>query len=83
MRRAARLRAALRRRPSGAPATRDPRIERLVERVERLEDVVEGLQDAIYRDARRQDENIQDLRARTEPGEIARALSEDARKRGL
>jgi hypothetical protein len=56
---------------------------RLVERVERLESVVEGLQDALYRQARLQDEQIDSLRARTEPAELARTLSAHARDRGL
>jgi hypothetical protein len=55
----------------------------LEERLRRLESVVEGLQDALYREALRQNERIDELRARTEPAEIARALSEDSRRRGL
>jgi len=67
-------------RPS-APA---PQQERgLTERVEHLESVIEGLQDAIYRQAQQHDRDIAELRRRTEPAEIARALSEDARRRGL
>jgi len=77
-----RLRAALRRRPAAAAAA-DPRIDLILDRLERLETVVEGLQDAVYRESQRHDESIEDLRARTEPGEMARALSEDARRRGL
>ncbi|HXE94275.1 MAG TPA: hypothetical protein VN544_10780 [Gaiellaceae bacterium] len=52
-------------------------------RVERLESVVEGLQDAVYRQAQQHDRDLEELRRRTEPTEIARALSEDARRRGL
>jgi len=55
----------------------------LAARVERLESVIEGLQDAIYRQAQQQDREIAELRRRTEPAEIARALSDDARRRGL
>jgi hypothetical protein len=55
----------------------------LVERVERLESVVEGLQDAMHRESVRHDQQIEALQAKTEPAELARALSEDARKRGL
>jgi hypothetical protein len=58
-------------------------VEALGERLERLEAVVEGLQDALYRQSRRQDERIDEIRRRTEPDEIARALSADARRRGL
>ena len=55
----------------------------LTVRVERLEAVVEGLQDAVYRQAQQYDREIGELRKRTEPAEIARALSADARRRGL
>jgi hypothetical protein len=66
------------------PGTRPPQHERdLTARVERLESVVEGLQDAIYRQARLHDREIEELRKRTDPAELARALSADARKRGL
>lgn len=58
-------------------------LEELRTRVEQLEAVVEGLQDAVYRQVRQHDLEIQALRRRTEPAEIARALSDDARRRGL
>ena len=59
------------------------RTQDLEERIERLERVVEGLQDALYCESRRQNDRVDDLRMRIEPSEIARALSDDARKRGL
>jgi hypothetical protein len=66
------------------PSARATRHERdLTERVERLEAVIEGLQDAIYRQAQQHDRDVGELRRRTDPAEIARALSEDARRRGL
>jgi hypothetical protein len=52
-------------------------------RLDRLEAMVEGLQDAVHRDAQRQDQRIEDLNQRMQPGQIAKALSDDARKRGL
>ncbi len=52
-------------------------------RVQHLEAELEGLQDAVYRRALAEDEQIDDLRRRTEPEQLARDLSEDARKRGL
>jgi hypothetical protein len=55
----------------------------LTTRVERLESVIEGLQDAVYRQAQQHDREIGELRMRTDPVEIARALSADARRRGL
>jgi uncharacterized coiled-coil protein SlyX len=73
--------------PSSTGESPDPRIERRFEaleaRVEHLETALEGLQDALYRQAIRQDDDTADLRRRTEPERIARALSADARRRGL
>lgn len=66
------------------PRTQPSQDERdLTARVERLESVVEGLQDAVYRQARQHDRDIAELRKRTEPAEVARALSAEARRRGL
>jgi hypothetical protein len=66
------------------PSPRPSQHERdLTARVERLESVIEGLQDAIYRQARQHDRDITELRKRIDPAELARALSEDARRRGL
>ena len=62
--------------PQGAHA-------RLEQRVMELEAVVEGLQDAVHRESRRFDALIDALQRKTEPAEIARALGEDARRRGL
>jgi vacuolar-type H+-ATPase subunit I/STV1 len=58
-------------------------VDELRERLERLEAMVENLQDALYRHSVHEDERIDDLRHRTEPEEIARSLSHDARRRGL
>ena len=55
----------------------------LVERVNALEAMVEGLQDAVDRESRRHDDRLDELTRRLEPEELARALSDDARKRGL
>ena len=66
-----------------APSRDEPSLEALQERVARLEAVVESLQDALYRQAVREDERIEELRTRMEPEAIARALSDDARRRGL
>jgi hypothetical protein len=55
----------------------------LVERLDALEAMIEGLQDAVDRQARRQDERLTELGRRLEPTELARVLSEDARRRGL
>jgi hypothetical protein len=52
-------------------------------RVDRLEAQLEALQDAVHRDAVRRDEQQMLLERKTDPAEIARALSDDARMRGL
>ena len=74
-----------RRRPSRRSPEADSqlRVERLEARVEHLEAELEGLQDAVYHRALAEDEQIDDLRRRTAPDQLARDLSEDARRRGL
>ena len=52
-------------------------------RLEHLETALEGLQDALYRHQVLDEENMGELRKRTDPEQIARALSDDARRRGL
>jgi hypothetical protein len=58
-------------------------LETLEARMEHLERALEGLQDSVYRRAMLQDENVSELRRRTEPDQMARDLSQDTRKRGL
>ena len=75
-----------RRAPDAAPqaaAGHEQRIEALEERVDQLEALLEGLQDAVHRESVREEERIGALEKRTEPSEISRALSRDARERGL
>ena len=59
------------------------RVETLEARTLHLEAELEGLQDALYRRAVLEDAHIDDLRTRTAPEQLARDLSQDARKRGL
>jgi hypothetical protein len=74
---------------NGAP--RDPeqdrrlerRLERAEQRIEHLEAALEGLQDALYRQAQRDDESHEEMLRRTDPAQVARKLSDDARRRGL
>jgi uncharacterized coiled-coil protein SlyX len=61
----------------------DPRITVLEARLEHLESALEGLQDAVYRQSVLEDRQIAELGRRTEPHEMARALSEDARRHGV
>jgi hypothetical protein len=70
------------RRGAGRPGAVAAR-EDVVERLDRLEAMIEGLQDAVYREAQRQDQRMEDLRQRTQPDHMAKALSADARARGL
>ena len=58
-------------------------MDTLEARIEHLEAAHEGLQDAVYRRAVLEDKSIEELRRRSEPGQIARDLSENARRRGL
>ena len=55
----------------------------LERRVAHLEAMIEGLQDAVHRDSIRTKEQLEDLRHRTEPAEISKALSRHERERGL
>ena len=57
--------------------------QQLHERLVALESLVEGLQDAFHRETVRHGTLIDELQKKTEPSEIARALSDDARRRGL
>ena len=71
---------------SKAPAAevdRDRRLKTVEARVEHLETSLEGLQDALYRHQILVEKRISELRKRTDPGQMARDLSDDARRRGL
>jgi hypothetical protein len=70
-------------RPAAPRAGWEPRIESLEARLEHLEAALEGLQDAVYRQSVLEGRQIAELGRRTEPHEMARALSEDARKHGV
>ena len=74
---------------SGAPAmpgSGSPEREAvaaLEARIRHLEELVQGLQDSVHREATRQGRRIADLEARLEPAALGRALSTDARTRGI
>jgi hypothetical protein len=51
--------------------------------LQHLEAALEGLQDAVYRQSVLEGRQIAELGRRTEPHEMARALSEDAREHGV
>ena len=72
--------------PAPAAQEDDPRgaaAAGLEPRLAHLEALVEGLQDAVDRQARRHDEEMERLRESMQPEVLARSLSEDARRRGL
>jgi hypothetical protein len=58
-------------------------VERLETRMDHLEAELEGLQDAVYRQAVLEGEHVGELRRRIAPEQLARDLSQDARRRGL
>ena len=59
------------------------RIRALEDRVRYLETLLEGLQDSVHRESVRREKQIGELEAKTEPGAITRALSREARERGI
>jgi uncharacterized coiled-coil protein SlyX len=68
--------------PGGRPPPTES-IDELEQRIAHLETMIEGLQDAVHREVIRTNAQIDQLRHRTEPAELSRALSKDARNRGL
>jgi hypothetical protein len=69
--------------PQAPDAGHERRIQALEARIDRLESLLEGLQDAVHRESVREGGRIDALEKRSEPSEISRALSRDARERGL
>jgi hypothetical protein len=72
-------------RPKEAPTgdANESRIAQLEQRLEHLEAAFEGLQDAVYRESSRHDKRIDELAKTIQPAAMARALSDDARRRGI
>jgi hypothetical protein len=71
---------------SANPPAAEPqpdRIRALEARIEHLEALLQGLQDSVHRESHRHDKRIAELEARTQPAALGRALSDDARARGL
>ena len=52
-------------------------------RIAHLEQLVQGLQDSLHRESARHATRIAELEARIQPAALGKALSEDARARGL
>jgi uncharacterized coiled-coil protein SlyX len=61
----------------------DERLQALETRLAHLEAALEGLQDSVYRETQRLDQELAELRQKTEPETLSRALSDDARRRGI
>jgi ABC-type phosphate transport system auxiliary subunit len=70
--------------PAGADRA-EPQLQlaELQQRLEQLEAAFEGLQDSVHRESVRHHEQLHDLIKSTQPAAVARALSDDARRRGV
>jgi transcription elongation GreA/GreB family factor len=62
---------------------RKDRLAALEERVLYLESLLEGLQDSVHRVAIGQEQEIEALRQKTEPAQLARALGRYTQQQGL
>jgi uncharacterized coiled-coil protein SlyX len=69
-------------RPS-TPSPSDHELHALETRIAHLEQLVQGLQDSVHRESTRQSSRIAELESRIQPAALGKALSEDARNRGL
>jgi hypothetical protein len=69
--------------PERANKREQDHVRALEDRVEHLEKLVQGLQDSVHRESSRQAKRIAELEARVQPAALGRALSDDARTRGL
>ncbi len=68
------------------PVTSGPaqdELRALEARISHIEQLVEGLQDSVYRESTRLVKRIGEVEARIQPAALGRALSDDARERGL
>jgi TolA-binding protein len=66
-----------------AKTTEQDQIRALGARVTELENMLQGLQDSVHRESLRTNKRITCLEAQIQPAALGRALSEDARQRGL
>ncbi len=67
---------------SASPSGRDE-LRGLEVRIAHLEQLVQGLQDSVHRESTRLNKRIGELETRIQPAALGKALSEDARERGL
>ena len=61
----------------------EARIATLERRLDDLESLLEGLQDSVHRQASRHQEEMRELRRRTEAPELTRSLSQYSQRLGL
>lgn len=66
-----------------ASGTGQDDLRALEARVGHLEQLVQGLQDSVHRESTRLSKRIGEVEARIQPAALGRALSDDARERGL
>lgn len=66
---------------TGSPGQEELRA--LETRIAHLEQLVQGLQDSVHRESTRLTKRMTDLEARVQPAALGRAMSDDARRRGL
>lgn len=66
-----------------AVAPEQDQLRALETRISHLEELVQGLPDSVHRESSRHAKRITELEARIEPGALGKALSDDARSRGL
>ncbi len=69
--------------PARRAAPAQSELQALESRVAHLEQLLQGLQDSVHREAKRTSKRIDDLEAQIQPAAVAKALSQDARDRGL
>jgi hypothetical protein len=69
--------------PESADSPGHDELRTLEARIKDLEQLVEGLQDSVHRESTRLGKRIGDVEARIQPAALGKALSDDARERGL
>lgn len=69
------------RRPAADPERAE--LHALEARITQLEQLVQGLQDSVHRESSRLGSRLGELEAQIQPAALGKALSEDARNRGL
>jgi hypothetical protein len=66
-----------------APRTEDEELQALAIRITHLEQLLQGLQDSVHRESKRMGDRIAELEAQMDPATLGKALSDNARDRGL